>query len=236
MCGRYTATRNLMELLARLGLRDTVEVVPRYNVAPTQPVLAVWEESGMRQARFARWALMPRWVKDPRSFSQLVNARAETMIDKPAFRDSVKHGRCILPATGYYEWKTGAGNSKQPYYITLANNEPMALAGLYSIWSGPNGEEVDTVATITVPANDQLGVIHDRMPAILRGDEIDRWLDVRDVRVADACQLILPLEDGALKFHPVSTRVNSARDDDPGLIEPVTVDAPPAPAAQLDLF
>jgi putative SOS response-associated peptidase YedK len=237
MCGRYTATKTLMELLARLGLHNSVEVVPRYNVAPTQPVLAVWEESGMREARFARWALMPRWVKDSRNFSQVINARAETMTEKPAFRDSVKHCRCILPATGYYEWQTGPGNSKQPYYITFANDEPMALAGLYSVWTGPNGEEVDTVATITVPANDQLSVIHDRMPAILRGDEIDLWLDVRGVRVAEARQLILPLNDGALKFHPVSTRVNSARDDDPGLIEPVTVEVPKQPAsAQLDLF
>jgi len=237
MCGRYTATNTLMELLARLGLKSTVDIVPRYNVAPTQPVLAVWEESGMREARFARWGLMPRWVKDPRAFSLLVNARAETMIEKPAFRDSVKHGRCILPASGYYEWQTGPGNSKQPHYITFANDEPMALAGLYSIWIGPNGEEVDTVATITVPANDQLRVVHDRMPAILRGEEIDRWLDVRGVGIAEATQLILPLENGALKFHPVSTRVNSARDDDEGLIAPVTIEKPRRPEpAQLDLF
>ncbi len=243
MCGRYALLQQskMQELFNTL---NTIELVPRYNIAPTQPVAAIWEESNRREAHFARWGLVPRWVKDPREFPLLINARVETMAEKPAFRDALKHGRCIIPASGYYEWRTNPDKSKQPFYITLADDRPMALAGLYATWSGPEGEEVDTVATITVPANNQLSVIHDRMPAILQGDAIEQWLDVRGVTAKAAYPLATPLNDGMLKFHPVSTRVNSARMDDPGLIEPAT-EAKPEPvtkkkaapgSAQLDLF
>jgi putative SOS response-associated peptidase YedK len=230
----------MMEELFKL--LNTIELVPRYNIAPMQPVAAVWEAHGRREAHFARWGLVPGWVKDPREFPLLINARAESMADKPAFRDALKHGRCIVPASGYYEWHTNPDKSKQPYYITLEDGRPMALAGLYASWMGPNGEEIDSVATITVPANAQLSEIHDRMPAILEGEAIDQWLNVREVRAHEAGQLALPLADGLLKFHPVSTRVNSARDDDAGLIEPVTVERPEprakkaAGGGQLDLF
>ena len=245
MCGRYASTLppEMMEELFKL--LNQIEMVPRYNIAPTQPIAAVWEQHGRREAHFARWGLVPGWVKDPREFPLLINARVETMAEKPAFRDALKHGRCIIPASGYYEWHTNPDKSKQPYYITLSDDRPMALAGLYASWMGPNGEEIDSVATITVPANRQLGEIHDRMPAILDEAAIDDWLNVLDVRAAEARQLALPLPDGTLKFHPVSTRVNSARDDDPGLIEPVTVMTPELPVrkkrvagggAQMDLF
>lgn len=246
MCGRYASTLP-PEMMAELfKLLNSVEIMPRYNIAPTQPIVAIWEAQGRREAHFARWGLVPGWVKDPREFPLLVNARAEGMEQKPAFRDPLKHGRCIVPASGYYEWHTGPDKKKQPYYITRADGKPMALAGLYATWSGPNGEEVDSVATITVSANPQLSVIHDRMPAILLDEESqDAWLNVREVRAQEAAQMALPLEDGVLKFHPVSTRVNSARDDDPGLIEPITLEhkptAPPktkkaAGGGQLDLF
>lgn len=242
MCGRYAATLPPEMMQALYSLLNSIDMVPRYNIAPTQPVAAIWEEGGRREAHFARWGLVPRWVKDPREFPLLVNARVETMAEKPAFRDALKHGRCIIPASGYYEWHTNPDKSKQPYYITFADDRPMALAGLYATWSGPEGEEIDSLATITVPTNDQLSEIHHRMPAILEGAAIEDWLNVRDVRADSAAQLALPLPDGALKFHPVSTRVNSARDDDPGLIAPVTL-AKPAPVrkaagggGQLDLF
>ncbi|MBD8065444.1 SOS response-associated peptidase [Devosia sp. PTR5] len=245
MCGRYASTLPPEMMVELFKLLKTIEVVPRYNIAPTQPIVAIWEEEARREPHFARWGLVPGWVKDPREFPLLVNARAESMADKPAFRDPLKHGRCIVPASGYYEWHTGPDKKKQPYYITRADGQPMALAGLYARWMGPNGEEIDSVATITVPTNAQLSAIHDRMPAILV-DEAgqDAWLNVREVRAKEAAQLALPLPDGVLKFHPVSTRVNSARDDDPGLIEEVAVEEP-APAVsrpkkvaggQMDLF
>ncbi|HTN60080.1 MAG TPA: SOS response-associated peptidase [Devosia sp.] len=242
MCGRYASTLPTEMMQELFNTLNAIELVPRYNIAPTQPVAAIWEESNRREAHFARWGLVPHWVKDPREFPLLINARVETMAEKPAFRDALKHGRCIIPASGYYEWRTNADKSKQPFYITRADGRPMALAGLYATWSGPEGEEVDSVATITVPANGQLSVIHDRMPAILSGDAIEQWLDVRGVTAKTAYQLALPLEPGALKFHPVSTRVNSAQYDDPGLIEavadvkPEPVQKRPASSAQLDLF
>jgi putative SOS response-associated peptidase YedK len=244
MCGRFGLTISPQQMIDLFKTLNAVDLVPRYNIAPTQPVAAIWEESGRRHANFARWGLVPHWVKDPREFSLLVNARVETMAEKPAFRDALKHGRCIIPASFYYEWHTGPDKKKQPYCISLANGEPMALAGLYATWSGPEGEEIDTIATITVPANPQLSVIHHRMPAILEGEAIEQWLDVRGVTAKQAHQLALPLDDGRLKFHPVSMRVNSAMIDDPALIEPATLEKPePAPekkktaaSSQLDLF
>jgi putative SOS response-associated peptidase YedK len=156
MCGRYASTLppEMMEELFKLF--NQIALVPRYNIAPTQPIAAIWEQHGRREAHFARWGLVPGWVKDPREFPLLVNARVETMADKPAFRDALKHGRCIIPASGYYEWHTNPDKSKQPYYITMSDDRPMALAGLYASWMGPDGEEIDSVATITVAANPQL--------------------------------------------------------------------------------
>lgn len=247
MCGRYAITLP-PEMMAQLfRLASVPPYPPRYNVAPTQPVLVVAEQHGRRGAHLMRWGFVPGWVKDPREFPLLVNARAETMAEKPTFRDALAHGRCIIPASGYYEWRTGADKTKQPYYITRADGQPLALAGLYATWSGPNGEEIDSCATITVAANAQLSVIHDRMPAILMGEaEIAAWLDVRVVRAGQAAQLALPLRDGLLRAIPVSRRVNSARDDDPGLIVEVTPETPAAPAprpqkkaasgGQMDLF
>lgn len=245
MCGRYAATLPPEQMAELFKLLNSLDLMPRYNIAPTQPVAAIWEAAGRREGHFARWGLVPGWVKDPREFPLLVNARVEGLEEKPAFRDALKHGRCVIPASGYYEWHTGPDKKKQPYYITLADGKPMALAGLYTVWSGPEGEEVDTVATITVPANPDLAVIHDRMPAILIGDAaIDQWLDTRTVKARDAAQLVLPLGPGLVKYHPVSTRVNSARIDEPDLIMPVTIERPEPPmerrkvanGGQLDLF
>ena len=246
MCGRYAVTLPPEAMAELFRTLNQLDFPPRYNVAPTQPIVAVLLEHGQRNARLLRWGLVPAWVKDPREFPLLINARAESMADKPAFRDALKYGRCIIPASGYYEWRTGPDKRKQPYYVTLADGAPMALAGLYATWTGPQGEEIDTAATVTVPANPDLAVIHDRMPAVLRGDAIDDWLNVREVGAGEALQLALPLPVGVVKFHPVSTRVGSATADDPDLLRPVTLE--PAEQAerprkkvasgngQLDLF
>ena len=226
MCGRYAVTLPPEAMAELFRTLNQLDFPPRYNVAPTQPIVAILLEHGQRNAKLLRWGLVPAWVKDPREFPLLINARAESMADKPAFRDALKHGRCIIPASGYYEWRTGPDKKKQPYYITLADGAPMALAGLYATWTGPQGEEIDTAATVTVPANPDLAVVHDRMPAILRGDAIDDWLNVREVGAAEALRLALPLPAGVVKFHPVSTRVGSAISDDPDLIRPVMLDLP----------
>lgn len=219
MCGRYTLILKPEVMREFFGTRNLLDYPPRYNIAPTQPLVAIWEEAGRREAKLARWGLVPGWVKDPRDFPLLVNARAETMADKPAFRDAVKHGRCIVPASGYYEWHTGPDGQKQPHYITRADGEPIALAGLYATWMGHNGEEIDSVATITVPAGPDVKHIHHRMPAILSGGEVDAWLDVRATRFAEIKERIAPQPKGTMAARPVSRKVNSAANEGPELLE-----------------
>lgn len=226
MCGRYATTLPPQLMIDLFRVMNKIDFPPRYNIAPTQPIVAILEEHGRRNARLVRWGLVPRWVKDPREFPLLINARAETMAEKPAFRDSLKNQRCIVPASGYYEWRQGPDKRKQPYYITLANGAPMAFAGLYATWSGPDGEEIDTAATVTVPANPDLAFIHNRMPAVLVGQEIEAWLDVAAINAKAAARLVRPLPQGAVAFHPVATRIGSPQPDDPGLIEPVTPEVP----------
>ena len=244
MCGRYAATLP-PEMMAELfRLLNRIDYPPRYNIAPTQPVVAIWEQQGRRTAQLVRWGLVPGWVKDPRDFPLLINARAETMAAKPAFRDSVRNQRCIIPADGYYEWMKGPDGRRQPYYITMVDGSPMAFAGLYTSWSGPEGEEVDTAAIVTVDASEEVSPIYDRMPAILRGDAIDAWLNTRDVDVREAVQLALPLPDGSVRYHPVGKAVGSSRAEGPGLIAPIDpglAEVAPRPrtaagGAQLDLF
>jgi putative SOS response-associated peptidase YedK len=245
MCGRF-AIIEPARLAALFGLESGLDFPPRYNIAPTQPVPVVHEDHGRRTMALMRWGFVPGWVKDPREFPLLINARSETMAEKPAFRDALRHGRCIVPADGYFEWRTGPDKRKQPFYVSRTDGKPMAMAGLCSIWCGPNGEEVDTVAIVTVPANAELAPIHDRMPAILDPAGFDDWLDTGGVSAAAASRLALPQPVGALRYHPVSTRVNAASQDDPGLVL-AAAETLPAPArnrqkpksdagGQLDLF
>lgn len=247
MCGRYAITLPDEAMRQIFKTANLLHSVPRYNIAPTQPVPAIWEDGAGRTAKLARWGLVPHWVKDPREFPLLINARAETMAQKPAFRDSVRHMRCILPASGYYEWRTLPDGSKQPYYITLADGAPMAMAGLYSTWMGPEGEEVDTVTAITVPSGPDLKHVHHRMVALLDEDQIDDWLDVRGTRFAEIQSGIAPARAGSMISHPVSIRVNSTANDGPDLIAPIKAEhgAPPSDkplnpkpknSGQLDLF
>lgn len=247
MCGRYVLTLPAEAIRSLLKTGKLTEPVPRYNIAPTQPVLAVWEESGHREAKLARWGLVPRWVKDPREFPLIINARSETMATKPAFRDAVKHQRCAVPATGYYEWRTDSAGRKRPHFITLRDGRPMIMAGVYATWVGPEGEEVDSVALVTVPANSDLKHIHDRMPAIMEDDAVESWLNVRNVGGEEAAKVIRPAPEGVMTAWQVSTRVNSARNEGPDLIAEVVEELPakpqsaPKPAkdknpGQFDLF
>lgn len=223
MCGRYAATLPPEMLVELFRLVNSIEMPPRYNITPTQPIAVVWEQNGRRSIQLVRWGFVPGWVKDPREFSLLINARSETMAEKPSFRNAVKNSRCIVPASGYFEWMAGPDGKKQPYYITMADDSPMLFAGLYSQWAGPNGEEVDTALIVTVGAVLEMATIHDRMPAILNGPAaVDDWLNTRDVGVKEAEQLMLPLPAELLKYHPVSKAVGSTRADGPDLIRPLS--------------
>jgi putative SOS response-associated peptidase YedK len=246
MCGRYAfllpheAWRGLFRVL------NEFTTAPRYNITPTQPIVTILEREGRRTAELFRWGLVPHWVKDPREFPLLINARAETMAEKPAFRDAVRNSRCIVPASGYYEWIRAPGGKRLPYYITSSETETMAFAGLYSTWSGPDGEEVDTVAIVTVDPNLEISSVYDRMPAILRGqDAIDAWLNTRDVNGRMALEFIGTPPAGTMKYHPVGKAIGKSDSEGPQLIEPIDPASEPEPekpkkkaasSGQLDLF
>jgi putative SOS response-associated peptidase YedK len=222
MCGRYAATLPPEMMVELFSLLNSIDYPPRYNIAPTQPIAAIWEQMGRRTVQLVRWGFVPTWVKDPREFSLLINARAESMLEKPSFRDAVRSQRCIIPADGYYEWMRAPDGGRQPYYITRADGRTMAFAGLYSQWSGPNGEEVDTALIVTVEPNLEIASIYDRMPAILSGAAIEDWLNTRDVDAAEAAALCRSAPDGSMTFHPVGKAIGSANVDGPELIRPLT--------------
>lgn len=223
MCGRFALTDDEAALMAFLGFgeggfSEGVVAVPRYNIAPTQPIAIVRVEGGRRQFTFARWGLVPAWVEDPGAFSLLINARADGLLEKPAFKNAMRYRRCLVPASGFYEWQT-RGRSKQPYWIHNSGGGPMAFAGLWETWAGGDGAEIDSACIITVDANATVRPIHDRMPAIVAPADFDRWLTSPDPD--EAATLLRPAPDDLLQAIQVSSRVNRADDDDPGLIAPV---------------
>jgi putative SOS response-associated peptidase YedK len=220
MCGRYAIT-SAPEAIRRLfGYDEQPNFPPRYNVAPTQPVPIVRLAEGRRRFALVRWGLIPSWVKDPRTFSLLINARGESVNDKPAFRAAMRYRRCLFPADGFYEWKRD-GERKTPYYIRLQSGLPMGFAGLWETWTGPNGEEVETAAIVTTRAVHAVASIHDRMPVIIPPGSFDQWLDGRNVDAVTAAALIAPAGEDLLEIREVSSAVNRAANDGPALIEPV---------------
>lgn len=215
------------EAMASLFSRiNSIYQPPRYNIAPTQPLVVVRKQASRTMAQLMRWGLVPEWVKDPNDFPLIINARAETLIEKPSFRDSVNHRRCIIPASGYYEWHRPSSGPKQPYYFHNADGSPMCFAGLYTNWHGPNGEEIDTFAVVTTPANKAVSAVHHRMPALLKGAAIEEWLATSSILGRHAIKLLKPSSESEVVFHPVSERVNNARIDEPDLLTEIMLDAP----------
>jgi putative SOS response-associated peptidase YedK len=224
MCGRYAIT-SAPEAIRRLfGYDEQPNFPPRYNVAPTQPVPIVRMMEGKRRFALVRWGFIPSWVKDPRTFSLLINARGESLGDKPAFRAAMRYRRCLFPADGFYDWRR-AGERVTPYYVRLKAGGPMALAGLWENWMGPHGEEMETAVIVTTRANRLLAPIHPRMPVIVPPEAFDLWLDSARVDAATAAALIAPAPEDMLEMHEVSPAVNSAANDTPDLIAPMTAEA-----------
>jgi len=221
MCGRYVITSSPAAIRAMFGYLEQPNFPARYNVAPTQPIPIVRLHEGKRQYVLMRWGLIPAWVKDPKGFSLLINARGESVIDKPAFRNAMRRRRCLIPADGFYEWKDFGGR-KQPYFIRLrGSGGPFAFAGLWETWTGPNGEELDTAAIVTTSANRSLSALHDRMPVILPPGAFDMWLDSAHVDATTAAALLVPARDDLLEAYAISTAVNRVANDSEALIAPL---------------
>jgi putative SOS response-associated peptidase YedK len=223
MCGRFVITSPPQALRQIFGYAEQPNFPPRYNIAPTQPIPVVITENGVRHFRLMRWGLLPAWVKDPRKFTLLVNARAETVKERPAFANAIKRRRCLIPADGYYEWQTSE-QRKRPYFIHRRDGRPFGLAGVAETWIGPNGEELDTVAIVTAPASADLAALHHRVPVTIGPGDFERWLDCYAHDVDAAMALLRGPEEGEFAWHQISTRVNRAANDDAQLILPITAE------------
>jgi putative SOS response-associated peptidase YedK len=247
MCGRYASSRrpeDLVEEFEIADLRVDTPLEPDYNVAPTKQVYAVMErppsrestEPPQRQLRVLTWGLVPSWAKDPGMGSRLINARMETVAEKPAYRRAFAARRCLLPADGYFEWYptsqlTARGKPrKQPFFIRPRDHGVLAMAGLYEIWRDPTRAEDDpdrfrwTCTVITTDAEDELGQIHDRMPLMVQPDRWQAWLDPRRSAGSDLLELLVPAAPGGLEAYPVATLVSNVRNNGPELIEPLPVE------------
>ena len=221
MCGRFVITSPPAALRQVFGYAEQPNFPPRFNVAPTQPVPVVIIENGNRHFRLMRWGFLPAWVKDPREFSLVINARSESVLEKPAFKNAIKRRRCLVPADGYYEWHT-SDNRKRPYFIYRRDGQPIAFAALWETWMGSNGEEMDTVAIVTAAASPDLAVLHHRVPVTIAPDDFDRWLDGFPDDVTEAMALLVAPREGEFGWHEISTRVNRVANDDEQLLLPIT--------------
>ena len=229
MCGRYELHTQAAALALAFGVPFPAQMRPRYNIAPMQDVPIIRRSAaGERELVNVRWGLVPRWAKDPSIGNRMINARSETLADKPSFRTALKRHRCLLPTDGFYEWKQTPSGSKQPIHIGMKDASPFAFAGLFERWLSPAGEVLDTCTIITTQANALLSPLHDRMPAIIAPVAYDRWLDVAN---EDTAPLFAPYPAEAMMYYPVSLRVNSVKNDDASLIKRVDEAASPEPAA-----
>lgn len=216
MCGRYTLINlaQLSNLFPWIGEAPPADIPPRYNIAPTQPILAVSNEKPDKFDFFV-WGLIPSWAKDPSIGNKLCNARAETLAEKNTFKNAFKRRRCLIPADGFYEWKLNAdGKTKQPMYIRLKDGKPFSLAGLWETWHGGGGEEIRSATIITTRPNELMATMHDRMPVMLKSEDQKRWLEGGE----GVDELLAPYPVDQMEAYPISTRVNSPRNNSPDLI------------------
>jgi putative SOS response-associated peptidase YedK len=222
MCGRFTLTVNPAEL------QDTFsnfifpeKFAPRFNIAPSQPLLAI-PNNGANKADFFVWGLIPMWAKDPAMGNRLINARGETVAEKPSFRGSFKYKRCLILADGFYEWKANLGTkTKTPYFIHMRDRKPFVFAGLWDAWESPDGSSIKTCTIITTEPNELMKPIHNRMPVILHTRDYAKWLDASPQTPDSLLPLIKPFPADDMAAYPVSTLVNKPSNDKPELVVPV---------------
>jgi putative SOS response-associated peptidase YedK len=237
MCGRYVSSSTPDEIASYFDVDEQPEqaLEPSWNVAPTDDIYVVREVDGSRILAAHHWGLVPFWAKSPAIGSKMINARADGLADKGAFKDPFRHKRCIVPADGFYEWRTLPGQKvKQPYLITRRDGHPLAFAGLWSTWRPPGSdgsERLRSATIITTSPNALLATLHDRMPVILPPDTWEEWLDPGNDDTAALETLLVPADEDILELRPVSTEVNSVRNQGPHLIDPVEL-----PPVQGDLL
>ena len=225
MCGRFTLRASPDALATLFDLPETPVVVPRYNIAPTQPVAVVRFNRDMAEREWAltAWGLVPSWSKDPTIGSRMINARAETAAEKPSFRAAFRRRRCLIPADGFYEWQK-RGSRKQPYFITMQDDAPFAFAGLWEYWEGADGSALETCTILTTEPNELMAPLHNRMPVILDPADYELWLGTAedDRKGLSLLQhLLRPFPPESMRAMPVSTYVNAPRNEGPECIEPV---------------
>lgn len=220
MCGRFTLTVTIEQLMERFLFEDVpFDYSPRYNAAPGQWIPAIIAQDGKNRIGPLRWGLVPSWAKDEKIASHTINARVETIMQKPAFRTAFERRRCLIPADGYYEWKTLPDGKKQPVRIRLKDEGVFALAGLYEIWTSPDGKKLSTCTIVTTQADGWLKEIHPRMPVILRREDEAVWLDRTRFDPKRLLQCCEPYPVGQMEAYPVNPRVGNVRYDTPDLIE-----------------
>jgi putative SOS response-associated peptidase YedK len=221
MCGRFTLPVSPEDLLAYFQLAQPPHIDPRYNIAPSEEVLAIRMAEGKRRAAILRWGLIPFWADDLKIGNRTINARAETAQNSPAFRAAFRKRRCIIPAGGFFEWEKKA-KEKRPFYIYRRDGKPMAFAGLWERWHDEKEDkDIESCTILTTAANELVGRFHTRMPVILELDDFDLWLDPEEQRVARLKVLLHPADPEILTTYPVSTYVNKATNEGEKCIEPV---------------
>ncbi|QBP42313.1 SOS response-associated peptidase [Paenisporosarcina antarctica] len=219
MCGRFSLFANFQEIEERFGQAsfDADDYEESYNIAPSQMVLSVINDGSKNRLGFLKWGLIPPWAKDEKIGYKMINARSETVHEKPSFRNALKNKRCLIVADSFYEWKR-TDERKVPMRIKMKNNELFAMAGLWESWKTPNGKLVHTCTILTTEPNDLMSTIHDRMPVILKQQDEYNWLNPTVKNGDDLKRFMVPLEDGLLEAYEVSDKVNSPKNNDPELI------------------
>lgn len=221
MCGRFTLTVNPADLQEHFqNYSFPQQFAPRFNIAPTQPVLAIPNDD-QNTADFFVWGLIPMWAKDPGIGNRMINARGETLEEKPAFRGSLKYKRCLILADGFYEWKSSPGKKvKTPFFIHMKDRKPFAFAGLWDSWNSPDGSQIKSCTIITTQPNELTSIIHDRMPVILHPRDYAKWLDPSAQTPEQLKPLLKPFPAEMMNAYPVSTLVNTPANDIPELVVP----------------
>jgi len=250
MCGRFALTAKPAEVEGVFGLADIGDFPPRFNIAPTQPIMMV--ETGpsrpvgsnlpQRHAVLVRWGFIPSWAKKTEDFPLMINARSESAATKPSFRTAMRHRRTLIPATGFYEWRKLGNGRTQAYWLRPRDGGVIAFGGLMESWSEPGGSEIDTGAILTTRASADIRDIHDRMPVVIRQEDFAHWLDCRTNEPRHVAELLQMPEEGFFEAIPVSDKVNKVVNSSPDVQERVEADVPrgkqpeTAPDAQLQLF